>query len=137
MWTTNVSPAADTGSPSAAISIPELSIATWPCGSHSTRKIAAGSAAIARCTSIRSIRSVWSVASVAPVVSVTTPSCSRSGAEATPVLLRDQRRLGPHPQLLHRPRVAVGVGEAEERAAVVGGEHLQLGALDAPADQFL
>ena len=32
MWTTNVSPAADAGTPSAAINIPEESIDTWPFG---------------------------------------------------------------------------------------------------------
>ena len=42
MCTTKVSPTAVTGSPVAAISIPELSIATWPCGSHSTAKIVGG-----------------------------------------------------------------------------------------------
>src|SRR4051794_31371380 len=55
MCTTNVSPTALAGSPVASISIPELSIATWPWGSDTTRKMAAGSAAIARCTSIRSV----------------------------------------------------------------------------------
>jgi hypothetical protein len=39
---------ADTGSPEASISMPELSIATCPRGSHSTRKIVAGSAAMVR-----------------------------------------------------------------------------------------
>src|SRR6266581_3008977 len=54
MWTTKVSPTAVTGSPVAPISMPELSIATCPCGSHSTRKIAPGPASIIRWTSIRS-----------------------------------------------------------------------------------
>src|SRR6266702_1073518 len=40
MWTTKVSPAAVTGSPVASISMPVLSMATCPCGSHSTRKTA-------------------------------------------------------------------------------------------------
>jgi len=55
MCTTKLSPTAATGSPSALISIPELSMATWPCGSHSTLKTADGSAAIVRWTSIRSL----------------------------------------------------------------------------------
>jgi len=55
MCTRKLSPAADTGSPSASISIPELSIATCPCGSHSTLKIAAGLAGMIRCTSSRSV----------------------------------------------------------------------------------
>ena len=46
-----------TGSPVEAISMPELSMATCPCGSVSTSKIAAGLAAIARSTSIRSTMS--------------------------------------------------------------------------------
>src|ERR1700761_2952052 len=54
MCTTKLSPGADTGSPSASINIPELSIATCPCGSHSTRKMAAGLAGMIRCTSSRS-----------------------------------------------------------------------------------
>src|SRR4051794_22610014 len=54
MCTTNVSPTAVAGSPVALINMPELSIATWPFGSDTTRKMSAGSAAIARSTSIRS-----------------------------------------------------------------------------------
>src|SRR5581483_9110738 len=54
MWTTKVSPALVTGSPVASISIPELSIATCPPGSHNTRKTVAGSAAMGRWTSKRS-----------------------------------------------------------------------------------
>src|SRR5215469_16723878 len=54
MCTTNLSPTALTGSPVASCSIPELSIATCPCGSHSTRKISAASASISRWTSFRS-----------------------------------------------------------------------------------
>ena len=55
MCTTKLSPTAVTGSPSADCSMPELSIATCPCGSRSTAKIAAGSASIVRWTSIRSL----------------------------------------------------------------------------------
>src|SRR3954451_12356690 len=55
MCTTKVSPTPDTGSPVASISMPELSMSTWPCGSHSTRKMVAGSAAIVRWTSMRSV----------------------------------------------------------------------------------
>src|SRR6266700_1999466 len=55
MCTTKLSPTAATGSPVALISIPELSIATCPCGSHSSRKIVAWSAAIVRWTSSRSL----------------------------------------------------------------------------------
>ncbi len=54
MCTTKVSPTAVTGSPVADISMPELSIVTWPSGSLSTRKIAAGSALMVRCISMRS-----------------------------------------------------------------------------------
>ncbi len=54
MWTTKLSPAAVTGSPVASISMPVLSMATCPCGSHRTRKIAAGVASISRWTSSRS-----------------------------------------------------------------------------------
>ena len=53
MWTTNRSPTAVTGSPVAAISMPEASIDTCPSGSVRTPKIVAGSAAIARLTSMR------------------------------------------------------------------------------------
>src|SRR5260221_422729 len=59
MCTTKLSPVAVTGSPSASISIPELSMATCPCGSHSTRKMAEGSASIVRWTSIRSLVRGW------------------------------------------------------------------------------
>ena len=55
MWTTKVSPTAVTGGPLASISIPELSMATCPCGSHRTRNMADGSAGIVRSTSIRSV----------------------------------------------------------------------------------
>src|SRR5690348_10460635 len=54
MCTTKVSPALATMSPLAAISIPELSMATCPCGSVSTAKISPADAATARCTSSRS-----------------------------------------------------------------------------------
>jgi hypothetical protein len=37
-----------TGSPVADISIPALSIATWPFGSRSTRKMSSGAALIVR-----------------------------------------------------------------------------------------
>src|SRR5581483_8135026 len=55
MWTTNVSSTALTGSPVASISMPLLSIRTCPCGSRRTAKMAAGSAAMARWTSMRSV----------------------------------------------------------------------------------
>ena len=48
MCTTKVSPAALTGSPDASWSIPDESIATWPCGSQSTAKMSAAGAAITR-----------------------------------------------------------------------------------------
>ena len=54
MCTTKLSPTPVTASPVADISIPELSIATCPLGSHNTVKIAPGSAAIVRSTSMRS-----------------------------------------------------------------------------------
>src|SRR6516165_8643267 len=54
MWTTNVSPVLATMSPLADISMPELSMATWPRGSVSTAKISPAEAATARCTSSRS-----------------------------------------------------------------------------------
>src|SRR5271170_1070715 len=68
MCTTKLSPTPVTGLPSALISIPELSMATCPCGSHSTRKTADGSASIVRWTSIRSL-----VTSL-----VTCPSCHQA-----------------------------------------------------------
>ena len=43
-----------------------------------------------------------------------------SGAETAPVLDGNQRLLGADLELLHSPRIAVGITEAEERAAVVG-----------------
>jgi hypothetical protein len=45
--------------------------------------------------------------------------------------------LGAHAQLLHGPRVAVGVGEAEEGAAVPFVEDRDLARLDAPLEQLL
>src|SRR5918995_1192822 len=66
MCTTKLSPTAVTGSPVASISIPELSIDTCPCGSHSTWKIVGGSVGIVRWTSSRSV-----------VVSVISASCHR------------------------------------------------------------
>src|SRR3546814_16755918 len=54
MWITNVSPAADAGSPVASRSIPDASMDTWPIGSRRISKIAAGSATMVRWTSIRS-----------------------------------------------------------------------------------
>ena len=54
MCTTKLSPTAVTGPPVEDMSIPELSIATCPLGSHNTAKIAPGSAAMVRWTSIRS-----------------------------------------------------------------------------------
>ena len=55
--------------------------------------------------------------------SAETPSPGRwapSGAETAPVLDGNQRLLGADLELLHSPRIAVGITEAEERAAVVG-----------------
>src|SRR5437773_2287820 len=54
MCTTKVSPTLATMSPLEAISMPELSMATWPRGSVSTAKISPAGAATARCTSSRS-----------------------------------------------------------------------------------
>src|SRR5215471_19116011 len=54
MCTTKVSPSLATASPLEAISMPELSMATWPRGSVSTAKISPAGAATARCTSSRS-----------------------------------------------------------------------------------
>src|SRR5690349_11066644 len=55
MWITNVSPTARAGSPDALCNMPDASIATWPRGSHTIRKIAAASAGIVRWTSKRSL----------------------------------------------------------------------------------
>src|SRR5579863_1962544 len=55
MCTTKLSPTPVTGSPVAAMSIPELSMVTWPLGSHRSRKIVAGSAPTVRWTSNRSV----------------------------------------------------------------------------------
>ena len=55
--------------------------------------------------------------------SAETPSPGRwapSGAETAPVLDGNQRLLGADLELLHSPRIAVGITEAEECAAVVG-----------------
>ena len=55
--------------------------------------------------------------------SADTPSPGRwapSGSETAPVLDGNQRLLGADLELLHSPRIAVGITEAEERAAVVG-----------------
>src|SRR5579875_1881656 len=54
MCTSKVSSPCRTGLPSADWSIPELSIATWPRGSHSSANTFAGGAAISRWTSNRS-----------------------------------------------------------------------------------
>ena len=59
-----------------------------------------------------------------------------SGSEAISVLYRDQLLLTADLELLHGPRVAVRVAEAEERAAVVGREHHNLAALDTAIDQL-
>ena len=72
MWITNSSPTAPAGSPVAAWSIPEESMATWPCGSDSTAKIAEASAGIRRCTSKRSTALVGSA--VSEVVSSLMPA---------------------------------------------------------------
>jgi MFS family permease len=45
--------------------------------------------------------------------------CAPSGAETGPVLDGNQRLLGADLELLHSPRIAVGVTEAEEGPAVV------------------
>ncbi len=55
MWITNVSPALLAGAPSAAMSIPELSIETWPSGLRRISKIAAGVVGMIRSTSSRSL----------------------------------------------------------------------------------
>src|SRR6187402_3511069 len=57
MWITKVSPTAPAGSPEALCNMPDASIATWPCGSQTTRKIVAASAGMVRCTSKRSVTS--------------------------------------------------------------------------------
>src|SRR6478672_1252777 len=54
MWMTNVSPTAPAGSPLALCNMPDASIATWPRGSHTTRKMVAASAGMVRWTSNRS-----------------------------------------------------------------------------------
>src|SRR6478736_8139235 len=58
-------------------------------------------------------------------------------AEPAPGRVRDERLVGARPELLDRPRVAVRVGEAEERASVAGVDDLDLGALDPPADELV
>src|SRR5689334_1846501 len=65
------------------------------------------------------------------------PSSRRSGAEAAPVLDGDQRPLAADLELLHRPRVAIRVGEAEEGAAVAFVEPHDLAGLDAAIEQLL
>src|SRR5512142_1240139 len=60
-----------------------------------------------------------------------------SAAEARPVLRRDQRALRAGLDLLDGPRVAVGVLEAEEGAAVALVEDHHLADLDATVDQLL
>src|SRR5260370_38096261 len=71
MWTVKLSLTAALGAPVALISIPELSIATCPCGCHRSRKTAEGSAAIVRWTSIRSF--------------VTFSSCHQAGRDPAEV----------------------------------------------------
>src|SRR5262245_2860890 len=93
MCTTNVSPTADTGSPVASMSMPALSMATWPIGSHSTRKMVAASAGMVRWTSNRSTRSPISAASVlSPDSLVMTASWHRGGSACVP----DQGRTREH-----------------------------------------
>src|SRR5687768_1163148 len=84
MCTTKLSPSAVTGSPEASINMPELSIATCPCGSHSTRKIDAASAGINRWTSNRSF--------------VIRASCHRPAGtpRRRPDRARGSRPRGPH-----------------------------------------
>src|SRR5262245_6463033 len=79
MCTTNVSPTADTGSPVASMSMPALSMATWPIGSHSTRKMVAASAGMVRWTSSRSTRSPVSAASVVSPDSLVMPASWHRG----------------------------------------------------------
>src|SRR5213083_2362317 len=57
--------------------------------------------------------------------------------EPSACLDRDERLLGAHLQLLHGPRVAVRVGEAEEGGAVLVAEVDDLTRLDAAAEQLL
>src|ERR1039457_4145129 len=90
MCTTKLSPTAATGSPVASISIPELSIATCPCGSHSSPKMAAGSAAMVRWPSIRSVD--------------ISPSCHRRPVRCPGPSARARR----HGFRATRPRIAVG-----------------------------
>src|SRR4030081_1617008 len=59
MCTTKLSPTALAGSPSASCSMPEASIATWPCGSQRTAKMSADGAAMVRWTSMRSVIGKW------------------------------------------------------------------------------
>src|SRR5436190_6098932 len=60
-----------------------------------------------------------------------------SGAEATSVLDGDQGLLAADLQLLHRPAVAVGIGEAEERAAISLVELHDLAHRDTPIEELL
>ena len=53
------------------------------------------------------------------------------------MLERDERHFGAGLDLLDGPRVAVGVAEAEERAAVALVEDLDLAGLDAAIEQLL
>src|SRR4051812_23774741 len=57
-------------------------------------------------------------------------------AETAAGLVRDEWLLAADLELLDGPRVAVRVGEAEERATVARVDDLDVGALDAPADEL-
>src|SRR4029450_11975371 len=59
-----------------------------------------------------------------------------SGSEPAAMLHRDQRLLAADLELLDGPRVAVGIGKAEERAAVPFVEDHDLAALDAAGGQL-
>src|SRR5262245_43949846 len=74
MCTSKRSPTAVTRAPSADISMPEASMATCPLGVVSTSKIAAGSAAIGRCTDNRCCVTVSSLSLTGDVL--------RTGAQA-------------------------------------------------------
>ena len=60
-----------------------------------------------------------------------------SGAETAEPLLRDQRLLGPRLDLLHCPGIAIGIGEAEERTAILLAEDRDLTGRNAAGDQLL
>src|SRR6185436_5179901 len=57
--------------------------------------------------------------------------------ESSAVVNRDERLLAAHFQLLDRPRIAVGIAEAEERPAVIRRELHDLADIDAAIDELL